>query len=297
MTEEELRKAREYFEQAIQISPDYAPPYAGLADYYAESYELPSGVQLQKARQYAEKALALDDTLAEAHLSLGNVDYHEWHWTEAQQQFTRTLQLNPSYADAHRRYSMYLSALGRKEEAWAEIQTARELDPFSVSILGSMGWVAYFARDYDQAIQQCAKVAEVSPNNVDAYECMGLSYMAKGNYDQAAKECQKAMTLSGADPDRMVCLGQAYAAAGRAADARRLLQEMYQASQKRNVPPYFFALMHGALDEKEKAFEWLGKSYQERDPYLVWLKVSPAADSLRADPRFDWFVKQAGSVQ
>ena len=292
MTEEELKKGRAYFEQAIEIGPNYAPPYAGLADYYAESYELPFQMGLHKARQYAEKALSLDETLAEAHLSLGNIQYHEWNWQEAQREFQRSLELNPSYAEAHRRYSMYLSALGRRQESWGEIQTARQLDPLSVSVAGSMGWVAYFARDYDVAIKQCNEVLDIIPNSVDAYECLGLSYLAKGMYDQAVAACLRAMTLSEADPDRMVCLGQAYAASGKTVEARRLLQELYQTSQRRNVPPYFFALLHAGLGEKEKAFVWLDKSYRERDPYLAWLKVSPAADPLRTDPRFDQLVRK-----
>jgi serine/threonine protein kinase/tetratricopeptide (TPR) repeat protein len=294
MTEEELKKARAYFEQAIEIDPNYAPPYAGLADYYAESYELPFQIGLQKARQYAEKALSLDETLAEAHLSLGNIQYHEWNWQEAQREFQRTLELNPSNAEAHRRYSFYLSALGRRQESWGEIQSAQELDPLSVSVAASMGWVAYFARDYDLAIMQCKKVLNINPKNVDGYECLGLSYLAKGMYDQAVAACLKATTLSEADPDRMVCLGQAYAASGKTVEARRLLQELSQTSKRRNVPPYFFALLHAGLDEKDEAFVCLEESYRERDPYLVWLKVSPAADALRTDSRFDQLVRKVG---
>ena len=294
MTEGDLEKARRDFEQAISIDPNYAPPYAGLADYYITSYAVPSTVSLQRAREYADRALNLDETLPEAHIAKGNLQFMEWDWRGAEQEFQRTLSLNPSYAEAHRRYSMYLSAQGRSQEAWTEIQRAQELDPFSVTIGASMGWIAYVGRDYDQAINQCKKILAIAPNNIDANECLGLAYLKKGMFEEAIAAGSKSMTLSEADPDRLVCLGQAYAAAGQTAAARGLLERLYQTSQNRNIPPFLFALLHAALGDKEKAFGWLEKSYRQRDPFLVWLKVIPAADTLRSDARMQELVHRVG---
>jgi len=293
-TEDELEKAREYFEKAVAIAPDYAPPYAGLADYYAVANKRLPQVAFDKAKNYAKKALALDETLAEAHLSLANIQYGEWDWRSAEQEFKRSVELNPSYAEAHARYAMYLSTLGRAQEAWAEIRRAQELDPLSVPISISAGWVAYFSRQYDRAIEQCKKALDFDPNNVNAHDCLGSAYLARGMYEQAIAQCQTATALSGGDPDRVVGLGLAYAAAGKTAEARRLLEELYRASDQRYVPPSFFALLHAALGEHEQAIVFLKESYRQRDPYLVWIKVSPAADSLRADPRSQDLVRRLG---
>jgi serine/threonine protein kinase/Flp pilus assembly protein TadD len=292
MTEDELEKAREYFEKAVALDPNYAPPYASLADYYTETYELRPQIALDRAKGYAEKALALDETLAEAHLSLGSIRFSEWDWGGATQEFLRTVEVNPSFAEAHRRYAVYLSALGHAQEAEKEIRAAQELDPLSVPINTSAGWVAYFSRRYDRAIEQCRKVLELDSNNVNAQDCLGSAYLAKGMYEQAIGACRTATSLSGEDPDRVVCLAQAYAAAGKTAEARRLLANVYQASGRRYVPPYFFALLHAALAENDQAFAWLEKGYREHDPYLIWVKVSPAADLLRADPRLQDLVRR-----
>lgn len=293
-TEGEWKQARQYFEKAVALDPTYAPPYAGLADYYAIDYELPTQNAFEKAKSYAEKALTLDETLADAHLSLGDIRYNQWDWSGAEQEFKRTMELNPSYAEAHRIYAIYLSALGREQEASGQIHIAQQLDPLSVQVSATAGWVAYFARQYDRAIDQCRKTQKIDPNYVSAYDCIGSSYLAKGIYDQAIATCQAAMTLSAGDPDRFVCLGQAYAAAGETSKARRLLQELYEISHQRHVPPYFFAVLHSAFRENAEAFAWLEKGYEQRDPFLVWIKVSPAADGLRSDPRLADLIRRLG---
>jgi serine/threonine protein kinase/Flp pilus assembly protein TadD len=293
-TEDEWKQARQYFEKAVALDPTYAPPYAGLADYYAIDYELPTRTAFEKAKSYAERALTLDGTLAEAHLSLGDIRYNQWDWGGAEQEFKRTLELNPSHAEAHRIYAIYLSAVGREQEALGEIHTAQQLDPLSALVSATAGWVAYFARQYDRAIDQCKKTQKIDPNYVSAYDCLGSSYLAKGMYDQAIATCQAAMTLSGGDPDRFVCLGQAYAAARETAKARQLLKELYDISHQRHVPPYFFAVLHSAFRENAEAFAWLEKGYEQRDPFLVWIKVSPAADGLRSDTRLTDLIRRLG---
>jgi eukaryotic-like serine/threonine-protein kinase len=294
LTGQQLKEAREYFEQAVTIDPNYAPAYVGLADYYRASYELPPKVAMAKANAYVQKALALDNTLPEAHLALASIEYSEWDWPDAEQQFKWAVRLNPSYAEAHRAYSVFLSALGRREDAWAEIRTAQQLDPLSVPIDTSAGWVAYFARENDVAIEQCKKALDLEPNAANPHDCLGSAYVSKGMYQEAIHECRTAMALSGQDPDRAVCLGRAYAAAGEREESRKVLSDLQGEDRKNHTPPYFLGVLYAALGENDQAFASLEKGCRERDPYLGWLKVSPAVDPLRSDPRFQGLLDQLG---
>jgi TolB-like protein/Flp pilus assembly protein TadD len=287
LTGQELEKAREYFEQAIDIDPNYSLAYVGLADYYRATYELPPTVARTRARGYLQKALALDNTLPEAHLALAGVRYADWDWPEAEQEFNWAVKFNPSYAEAHRAYSIFLSALGRTNEAWGQIRTAQELDPLSVPIDTSAGWVAYFARQNDLAIDQCKNALDLDPNAANPHDCLGSAYLAKGMYQEAIRECRTAMTLSRQDPDRAVCLGRAYAAAGERVEARKVLKDLIAAARQSHTPPYFLGVLYAALGQNDLAFSWLEKGYSERDPYLAWIKVSPAVDPLRSDPRLE----------
>jgi eukaryotic-like serine/threonine-protein kinase len=294
LTGQQLEKAREYFEQAVTIDPDYAPAYVGLADYYRASYELLPKVAMVKASAYVQKALALDNTLPEAHLALAGIEYSEWDWPDAEQQFKWAVRLNPSFAEAHQAYSVFLSALGRTKEAWEEIRIAQHLDPLSVPIDTSAGWVAYFARENDVAIQQCKKALDLEPNAANPHDCLGSAYVSKGMYQEAIHECRAAMALSGQDPDRAVCLGRAYAAAGEREESRKVLQDMQGEGRQHHTPPYFLGVLYAAVGENDQAFASLEKGCRERDPYLVWLKVSPAVDPLRSDPRFQGLLDQLG---
>ena len=284
-SEDELRKARNFYEQAIAIDPKYAPPYVGLADYYVVTDELPPEIALPKAAEYAEKALSLDETLPEAHLSLGDIQNGTWNRGEAEQQFRRAIELNPSYTEAHRRYASYLASRGRNEEASQEIRSAQQLDPLSGQVSASAGWVAYFGRHFERARDACKLVLDSDPDDVNAYDCLGSTYLAMGEYGQAVAACKKATSLSGNDPPRALCLGQAYIAAGKTDEARGVLEELYRTSRQKYIPPYIFALLHSSLGENDQAFSWLDRACRERDPYLLWVRVSPAADQLRADPR------------
>jgi eukaryotic-like serine/threonine-protein kinase len=285
LTGPELEKAREYFEEAIRIDPNYPPAYIGLADYYRAKYSLPPKVAMAKAREYVQKALALDNTLPEAHLALAGIEYSNWNWLEAEQQFKWALKLNPSYAEAHQSYSLFLSALGRTTQAWDEIGIAQQLDPVSVPINTSAGWISYFARNNDRAIEQCKKALDIEPDAANPHDCLGSAYLEKQMYADAIRECRIAMTLSEQDPDRALCLGRAYVAAGENGKTREMLQDLQAAARQTHVPPYFLGVLNAALGEKDQAFAWLEESYRERDPYLKWIKVSPAVDSLRSDPR------------
>jgi tetratricopeptide (TPR) repeat protein len=285
--EDDKQQARQYFEQAAQIDPNYASAYAGLADYYWSTDALPPRVAMPKAKQYALKALEIDPNLAEAYTSLGAVRFlADWDWPEAERGFRRALELNPGDMEAHRMYSVYLLAMGRTEEASAEIRRAQELEPHSVALQIAVGWTFYYARRYDQAVEQCGKSLELGLNFVGSYDCLGLSYLAKKMYEQAIAECQRAVDLSGNDSNLAVGLARAQALAGDKAAARKALAELRARAMRSYVPPSLFAQIHLALGEKKQGLAWLETAYTDRDGYLVWLKVEPAFDSVRSDPAF-----------
>ena len=287
-TEGGMREAKADFEEAVRIDAGYAPAYAGLAHYYWLTNELSPRVAMPKASQYVQKALALDDSLADAHATLASIKFYgDWDWLGADKEFRRAIELSPSYAEAHQVYSESLSEMGRHNQALAEIQTAQELDPLSATTILAVGWAFYYARDYDRAIEQCRKVLDLDPSSLSARDCVGSAHLATGAYDQAIAEYKALAASSGNDPLRVAGLGCAYALAGRKTQAQEVVAELTAASQIHYVPPYFFGLVHAALGENDKAFWWLEKAYEEHDSYLVRLKVEPAMDPLRSDPRFE----------
>ncbi len=292
---EERRKAREYFEQSVRIDASYAPGYAELAGYYWSIDDLPPKLAMPQAKEYALKALELDDTLTQAHTALGGTRFYgDWDWSGAESEFKRALALNPNDAEAHRTYSNYLFALERFDEALLEVQHARELDPLSLFTSVNAGWTFYFARKYDGAIEQCKKALQLDANSDGAHACLGWSYRAKGLPEQAIAESELAMTLSRRDPTRIVGLARAYAQFGRSADAKKLLAELQGRAQHSYVPPYLFARIHAALGEEQQALASLEEAYAERDQYLVWLKVDDAFDPLRQQPRFQALIRRVG---
>jgi len=294
-TEQERQQARQYFEQAAQIDPNYASAYAGLADYYWSTDALPPRVAMPQAKQYALKALEIDPTLAEAHTSLGAVRFlGDWNWPEAEGQFKRALELSPGDVEAHRIYSAYLSAMGRGEEALAEARRAQELDPLSIPAQVTAGWTFYYARRYDQAVEQCGKMVDREPDFANAHDCLGLSYLAKKMYEKAIAECQRAVNLSGNDLNRAVGLARAQALAGNQAAARKALNELSARTRRSYVPASLFAQIHLGLGEKKQGLAWLETAYADRDQYLTRLKVEPAFDSVRSDPAFQDLMRRLG---
>jgi serine/threonine protein kinase/TolB-like protein/Tfp pilus assembly protein PilF len=288
MTKEALDNAIKNFQQAIDTDPDYALAYAGLADaYYAlSSNHLPPNEAMPKARAAAERALQIDDTLAEAHASLGLVKaFYDWDWASAEDEYKRAIELNPGYASTHHWYGWYLALMGRLNEAIAEIKQASELDPLSLEINTDLGLSFLFARQYDRAIEQFEKAMEMDPNFIWTHFFMGWAYEQKGNYEGAIVEFQKAAQL---DDSLLIlaALGHTYVMAGRRDEALRVLAEMKDLAERRHVSSYHFAIIHAALGSKEEAFEWLEKTYEARSEALVWLKVDPRLDTLRTDPRF-----------
>jgi len=286
-TERDWQQAREYFEQAAQIDPSYASAYSGLADYYWSTDELPPNVAMPKAKLYALKALQIDPNLAEAYTSLGVVEfYSDWKWPEAESDFRRALELDPGDAEAHRRYSDYLSAMGRVDEALEESRKAENLDPVSIDAQTTIGWALYYARRYDQALEQCRQVVDLEPDSPGAHDCLGLSYLATRSYDKAIAESQRAVKLSDNDLNRAVGLARAYAMGGRQVEARAIMNEWQARAKRTYVAPSLFAQIYIALGEKKQGLAWLETAYADRDGYLARLKVEPAFDAVRSDPGF-----------
>jgi TolB-like protein/DNA-binding winged helix-turn-helix (wHTH) protein/Tfp pilus assembly protein PilF len=291
-SDENLTRAIGYLEEATHQAPQYSLAYAGLADCYAiisaEIFGTMSpAVAAPKAKAAALQALGIDPTLAEAETSLATVKFnYDWDWNGAAEGFASAIQHNPSYATAYQRYSLYLIAMGRPEDSFAQINKARELDPLSISINFSLGWRFYMARQYDRAIQQLRNTLEMDSSYELPHLVLGLSYMQKGDFAQAIPELRKAADLAHGTPLMVSALANAYARMGNKLEAEKLLANLVIQSKKSYVSPYYFAVVHAGLGEQEKAISDLEKAYSDRSNGLVFLKVDPSLDALRGDARF-----------
>jgi tetratricopeptide (TPR) repeat protein len=299
--EKDLMKAIEYFEQAIEEDPDYSLAYVGLADSYIvlpDYSPFPAKKAYPKAKEAALKALEIDNTLAEAYTSLASVKGNfEWDWTGAERDYKRAIELYPGYATAHHWYAFHLTWLGRYDEAIAEIKIAQECDPLSLIINANVGFILYLARQYDQAIEKYRSTLEMDPNFAELHEYLGRAYVQKGMYEEAIAKFKEAMTLSGDDLEHVTMLGHAYAASGRRDEALKVIGELKELSKRKHVSPYNMAAFYTALGEKNQAFEYLERAYNERDVVVVYLKVDPMFDSIRSDPRFKELLKKIGLEQ
>ena len=296
-TEEGLKKSIEYFQRAIVEDPRYAAAYAGMSDCYiilVGRHGLPAEEGLTQAKAAAKKALEIDDQLAEAHTALAHVMLHNWEWAEAEREFKRALELNPADPTAHQVYFEYLSAVGRVEEAIAEIKKAQELDPLSLPINSNVAMAFNFARQYDCAIEQCQKILEMDPNFYWAHSHLALAYEQKGMFDEAVAELLTAVELSRGNPHLLAALGYVYAVAGRCEDAQDVLGKLLNAPEHQRASPYYIAQIYAGLGERDKAFQWLERAYQERDAVMTHLNVTSRFDVLRSDPRFADLVRRVG---
>ena len=296
-TGDSIKKSVEYFNQAIEKDPKYALAYAGLADAYQliPAYQAGSPQEYSvKARAAATKALALDDTLAEAHASLALVLWgYDWNFAEANRELQRAIELNPDYASAHKWYGENLAQMGRFDEALAEFKRALELDPLSLIINADLGEVYTWARRYDEAIEQLRKTIEMDQSFYYAHWRLGVAYELKGSYQEAITEYQKARAL-GDDPFVVACLSHALASSGKRDEALKTLDLLKEISRQRYVGEYCFAVLYAGLGERDQAFQWLDKAYQNRASHLNWMKVDPMLDNLRSDPRFADLMKRVG---
>jgi TolB-like protein/Tfp pilus assembly protein PilF len=285
---EDLERAREYFEQALDKDPRYAPAYAGLADYYSVlpfyTNARPDDV-FPKAKEAVAKALEFDSSLAEAHGTRAYIlTYYDRDWAAAQREFQEALALNPNDATVHHRYSRYLSSLGRIDEALGEIERARLLDPNAIVIKANVGIIYYFARQYDRAIEELQKVLRDHPDFSAAHWGLGLAYEQKGKYDQALPELQK--TAESRSPNALASLGHIYGLIGREKEAKEILSELSTRAGQENISAYQLAVVHIGLGETEGAMEALQRAYREHSTLLNYVKMDPRFDPLRGKPEF-----------
>jgi len=289
-TEEGLNRGVEYFQQAIEKDPNYALARSGLADCYsglaAFGFSAPKEM-FPRGKEAALKALELDDSLAEAHASLGYVKvFYDWDWAGGEKEFQRAIELDPSYATAHQQYAFALVSVGRFKEADVEAKRALELDPLSLVVNETPALEFYFARQYDQAIEQERKVLELDPNFTTAHIVLGSSFVYKSMYNEGITEIKKSLSIAPGDARTLGSLGLAYAVSGSRAEARKVLDQLSQLSRQEYVEPVQAAQIYIALGEKDHAFELLQKAYEERSWYLGFVRVDRPLDPLRSDPRF-----------
>ncbi len=317
-----LNKAIEYFEQAISQDPNYAPAYAGLADSYNvlgshDQGALAPKEAFPKAITAAQRALAIDETLAEAHAALAFTKFHyEWDWAAAEKEFRRAFDLNPKYPTLQQWYSHYSMAMGRAVESLAASRRGIALDPIDIPINAHLAWHYLCARQPDLAMEACRRALELDPNHPTPHWYFGMAYEQKGEYQGAIGKFQIAYTLSGGSPTRpsslayiyalergvlsggnpayLSSLGHAYAAAGNVVEARKALGELDELAKQRYVSPYEKVIIHAGLGETDEAFAWLEKAFAERAAWMVYLQVEPRLDRLRSDPRFGDLVRRVG---
>ncbi len=296
-TEDGYKRSIDYFQQAIAMDPNYAQAYAGIADAYivATDWYLPNREAMPKAKAAATRALEIDDTLAEGHVSLGTVRvFYDWNWSETDKEYRRAIKLNPNYADAHQWYSFYLGVVrGQYSEAIAEAKQALQLDPLSLNANQVLADALFTARQYDQAIEQCRKTIELDQNFWWAHESLGALYERRGQFQEAIAELQKARQLDN-NPLILAKLGRAYALSGKRAEAQKLIDELKELSKQRYVSSAIVAEIYAALGERDQTFEWLEKGYEERSIGMLFLKTDPLWDGFRSDPRFANLVRRVG---
>jgi len=300
-TQETAKRAIDYFQQAIDLDPNYALAYAGIADCYiilGVYSALPAKEAFTNAKAMAQKALQLDESLTEAHTALAYVKFrYEWDWSAAEEEYRRAIELNPNYATAYQWAALNLAATGRQEEAISQMTRAEELDPLSLIINSNTEWVLYLARRSDEAIAHCQKTLEIDPSFFATHKYLGLLYMQKRMYEQAIAEYQKARDLSVDDPHIIALIGHCYALAGKVERARAALKELQELAKRKYVQPYSIAMIYTGLGEKDQALAWLEKAYDDRSSYMVYLKVEPIFDSLHSDPRFVDLIHRVGLPQ
>jgi tetratricopeptide (TPR) repeat protein len=297
-----LNRALSYFQQAIQVDANYAPAYAGLADCYsllatAPYTAIPPKEAFPKAKDAAQRALQLDETLAEAHLSLGYAALsYDWDFPQAKKEFLRALELRPQSATVHQYYAYYLTAMGKLDEAIAERKKAQELQPDSPLIITALGEAYYQARQYTDTIAETKKSLDLDSNYPIALINMGRAYEQMGMHSQALQIYQQILALIPDDPGLLALIGHNQAITGDRPHALATILRLQQISTTRYVPSLYIALIYVGLGQKDSAFVWLDKAYNERAEYLIYLPTEPMADPLRGDPRFPEFLKRLGLI-
>ncbi len=290
-------KSIEHFEQAIQLDPNYASAYAGLADALASLEQIGAAQSEEvhpRALEAATKALAMDDTLPEAHAAMASVRANDWERSTAEKEARRAIELNPGFALAHLYYSNMLRHLGRREESITEARKALELDPLSPLTNEELADAHMSARQYDAAIEQYQKTLELYPDQPAPRDSLGWAFVYQRMYEKGMEEIRKSIALYGEDPELSPELAFIYGVTGRKDEAREILRRLLLTAQTAPIAAHHFALIYIGLGEKDKAFAWLEKAFEQHSPMMAWLEVDPRFDSLREEPRFRDLVRRVG---
>jgi DNA-binding winged helix-turn-helix (wHTH) protein/Tfp pilus assembly protein PilF len=297
-SEASLKRAIEHFQRTVKIDPTFAPAYSGLADCHATLGYLSSLAPREAfpaARRHATKGLELDGSLAEAHASLGFVKlYFDWDWKGAEAEFQKAIALDPNHAASHEWYSIFLLAAGRPEEAFREIQLARQPDPLSLPVNTDLGFHYYYTGRYGEAVKQLKFVLELNNDFPPARLWLGRTYQELGRLNDALAEFQHVEEKLPEWPVSIAARGFVAGVAGRSDQAQDTLLELRRLAGKKFVTSYGVALVHAGLGQRDSAFAWLDKALHERSHWLVWLRLDPRWKELRSDPRFAELVSRVG---
>ena len=296
-SDEGIKKAIGYFEDAIKKDSNYAAAYSGLADTYLTlyDYELMSfNESTSKAKAAAQRAITINEKLAEAHNSLAHIDLHEWKWESAEQGFRRAITLDPTYILAHHWYALCLTAIGKTNEAVTQMEKARELDPLSGRINADLGMAYLSAGRYDEAIAQEQKTLELNPRSAGARWIRGMAYQQKKMFDSAIKSYQSALELSHNNPNFLAALGHVYASSGNTVAANKILDTLFAVNKQEPVSPFFIALVYSGLNDTENALQWLEKAVEEKSGSVRYLKMEPRLQNLRNEQRYITLMKKIG---
>jgi tetratricopeptide (TPR) repeat protein len=288
-----FNKSIAYLEQATKKDPTYAPAYAELGEVYRNLTWhglLPAKEGREKEEWATLKALQIDNTLAEAHVLMANLKEIDLDWTGAEQEYRRALELDPNSVRAHETYAWNLEMVGRMDEALRHLRKAQELDPLSLDISWDIGVWFTFSRQPDRAIEQFQKAIAIDPNFGPAHAGIVNAYQAKGRHEEAIAELKKASTIQ--DRKNSAQLGYAYAVAGRTDETRKILADLSEVAKQRFVSPFDFALLYIGLGEKDQAFEFLNKTFDENPYRIAFIKVNPRFDVLRSDARFSELLRR-----
>ncbi|HET6977404.1 MAG TPA: winged helix-turn-helix domain-containing protein [Pyrinomonadaceae bacterium] len=298
-TQESIAKSIKYFELSIRTDPAYAIAYAGLAECYCAlgTFDLiPPKNSMTRAREAALKALSIEPYLAEAHAALGWSLLIDWEWTAVEKELQLAIELNNNLAIVHQYYALYLRHMRRFDESLAESNKAQELNPTSASLKATEGGTLCCAGHYNKAEEELCRAFELDANNPIAHYWLARIYVQKGMYDAAIKQYERTGDIFGKSLEILAHLGYVHAISGNREDARRILNELEESSKRIYVPPLFRALIYAGLDQKEEAFDWLERSYQEHDINLISVAIDPALEGLHEDPRFTNLLQRTGHM-
>lgn len=290
-----MKRGLEYFAQAIRLDPSFARAYTGIADCYSilAYYFTPSRPTLTKAREAAVKALDLDPTLAEAHTSMAFVKQKlERDWAGAEREYLRAIEIDDEYIWAPHWYSLFLAVRGRHQESFVQIKRALDIDPTMAQMNLVHGMLFYLARYYDRAVEELERALELDPQHLLATFYLGLAYLENGHDEKALPLVTRAAELTGQAGFFVQGIGYAHASAGRKDLARAVLAQLDEMMAKTHVSPVYQAFIHFRLGENDRGFEWLDKAYADGDHWLEFIKVWPALDGVRSDPRYTALVQK-----